>query len=84
MHPGDALGKWMSYTTNSHLETVVPGEAVRSGDREATFTARKLAMHANQRYMKRRVKITMQEAGEPFKWKAIQVPRGPNPNGWTA
>ena len=85
MADSDEWYNWMAWTTYFHKENIAPrGEAVPSGGREGMFTAGLLAMHGNQRYMNRRVRMAMDEAGEPFKWKAIQVPRGPNPRGWTA
>ncbi|MBC7235201.1 MAG: extracellular solute-binding protein [Chloroflexi bacterium] len=81
----DEWYEWMKWTTYFYVENIAPkGEAVPSGGREAMFAAGKLAMHGNQRYMNRRVKLAMQEAGNPFKWKAIQVPKCDKPVGWTA
>lgn len=77
--------EWVKWTSNfwekkqAPLAAAIPAEGI-----DAMFAAGKLAMHHNQRFMNRRVKLAVQAAKQPFKWRTIQVPRGASPRGWVA
>lgn len=76
---------WAQWTSKFYEDKLAPlPAAIPEGGPDALFAAGKLAMHHNQRYMNRRVKLAVEAAAKPFKWRVIQFPRGSKARGWTA
>lgn len=77
--------QWANWTKNFYDRGLATVEAaLPSGGADALFLAGRLAMRHNQRYFYRRVKVGMEEVENPFNWRVIQFPRGPEAKGWGA
>lgn len=74
--------QWTKHFFDSDLAAVE--NALPSGGADALFMAGRLAMRHNQRYFYRRVNVSMEEVEQPFNWRVIQFPRGPEAKGWGA
>jgi ABC-type glycerol-3-phosphate transport system substrate-binding protein len=77
--------EWVQWTNNFFVKKESPlAAAIPTEGSDAMFAAGKLAMHHNQRFMNRRVKLAVEKAQKPFKWRVIELPRTAAAKGWTA
>ncbi|MCC6455898.1 MAG: extracellular solute-binding protein [Caldilineaceae bacterium] len=80
--------QWMQWASwiNSFYERneAATDNALPSGGADALFLAGRIAMRPNQRFFYRRVNVGMEEVEQPFSWRVIQYPRGPEAIGWGA
>jgi multiple sugar transport system substrate-binding protein len=80
--------QWMQWAAwiNSFYERneAATDNALPSGGADALFLAGRIAMRPNQRFFYRRVNVGMEEVENPFGWRVIQYPRGPEAKGWGA
>lgn len=80
--------QWLQWATwiNGFYERreAATDNALPTGGADALFLAGKIAMRPNQRFFYRRVNVGMEEVENPFDWRVIQYPRGPQAIGWGA
>jgi ABC-type glycerol-3-phosphate transport system substrate-binding protein len=75
--------EWVQYTENLFRKGLTLHEgALPPEGFNGLFAAGRVGMVAGGRWMHNRIVAAVKEAGDPFKWEVIQVPRGPKANGW--
>ena len=75
--------EWAQWVNHFFRTDLTPHTAtLPTGGEQALFAAQKVPMVAGGRWMHKRIKTAVKEAGDPFKWSVIQAPREPNANGW--
>lgn len=75
--------EWAQWTNRFFREDLTPiAGTLPTGSWQALFAASKIPMVAGGRWMHKRIVTAVEEAGNPFEWTTIQVPRAPNASGW--
>jgi ABC-type glycerol-3-phosphate transport system substrate-binding protein len=79
----DKWWEWAQWTNEFFRKDLTPHtEVLPTGGMQALFAAQKVPMVAGGRWMHKRIKTAVEEAGDPFEWSVIQVPREADANGW--